>query len=241
MIKLRRQEEIRLFKEIKSNSRHAESARYKVIYSCEDMIQNIAHKFYKVNLGDDDLKQAGMIGVNNAIDKFDFKRGVRFSSYAYPFVKDAIKREIQKNDSIIHIPIHKQENISIVNKINQQLGGHATAEEISKCCKFSVKEIEALNNLSNLSYFSTYHKENSEIEDYLSDKKYEDIDNRLYLDEVWRISQDFSDEERNIMELRYINELSYTQIGDKLNISREKARQIDNKLLKKYRMLLSND
>ncbi|MDO5328982.1 MAG: sigma-70 family RNA polymerase sigma factor [Coriobacteriia bacterium] len=233
-----KQNEIRLFKEIESNSRHSEIARNKIIYAYKYLVKSIANKFYASTLDDDDLMQAGMIAMDEAISRYDFRRGVKFSTFAYPFVHAAIKREIQNNDRCIKIPVHKQEHISIIERAKQEFGGHITNEQIAKGWGIDLEEIKLLEYINKpISSINNkiYDKEYAE---FFKDKNIEDNDDKLYRKELWKFSENFSEDEKQVLKLRYTEELSYADIGKKLECSREKVRQIDNKILNKYRDMI---
>lgn len=235
---IRKQDEIRLFKEIESNSRHSEIARNKIIYAYKYLVKSIANKFYVSTLDDDDLMQVGMIAMDEAISRYDFRRGVKFSTFAYPFIKAAIKREIQNNDRCIKIPVHKQEHISIIERVKQESKGHITNEQIAKESGIDFEEVKLLEYI-NKPISSINNKIcDKEYTEFFKDNSIEDIDESLQKKELWNLSENFSEYEKQVLKLRYTEELSYADIGKKLECSREKARQIDNKLLNKYRDMI---
>lgn len=247
---LTQEEELELAKKIKNGTpKEKKSAREKMITANLRLVVSIAKRFHYGKLEMQDLIQEGTLGLMKAIDKYDYTRGYRFSTYATWWVRQAISRAIADKGKSVRIPIHMHETISKLKKakqkLEQTLDNEPTPEQIAEEMGLPVKKVKNAMEYAQevVSLDSPVNENDMTIASFLEDQSAEEDFNKVTNDELhdrildalgtltWR--------EKKIMCMRYgigINR-TYTleEIGKEFNITRERVRQIETKALKKLR------
>ena len=207
-----------------------------------------------VNRGRDflDLIQEGNLGLRKAVDKFDYKRGFKFSTYATWWIRQAITRALADQARTIRIPVHRVETINKITrasrKLQQKLSREPTAEEISEELEgiYTPERIREIQQIS-LDPISLEkpvgEEEDSHVGDFIEDKDnlspYEYANQAMETERINEVLSQLTDREARVIRLRYGLEdgrnHTLEEVGKEFNVTRERIRQIEAKALKKLR------
>ena len=238
---LTKEEEQELFKRIREEN--DDQARQLLILSNLRLVISTAKKLLGNGLPLIDLISEGNIGLIKAINKFDYDKGHRFSTYAVWWIKQSIKKAIINTGRDIRIPSYKYEQLTKVNKvITEYTNRHGEAPSIEYIAKeVELKETKVvllLNEFQDVISLNETIGDNIYLEDVIGEeasveeemiKEDQLIEMRELLEKI------LSDRERNILELRYglyDNKIhTLKEIGEILNITRERVRQIEKKAI----------
>ena len=196
-----------------------------------------------------DLIQEGNIGLIKAVDKFEYQRGLKFSTYATWWIRQAITRAIADQARTIRIPVHMMETINRVIKTSrrllQEVGGEPTSEEIAKKIDFTVDELHNVLKISSepVSLATPIGEEGGDghVGDFIADKKVVspgDAEiNRSLHEHLQGVLSSLTRKEEKILRLRFgVGEKSdhtLEEIGQRFDLSRERIRQIEAKAIRK--------
>ena len=239
--------EVELAKEIELGSK---SAREALINANLRLVVSIAKKYIGRGLTFLDLVQEGNQGLMRAVEKFDWHRGFKFSTYATWWIRQAITRAIADQAKTIRIPVHMVETINKVYKatraLTQRLGAEPTIEQIAAEVGITVEKVEEIYRISqDTTSLSTPvgDDEDSFLGDFIEDttqmSPYEETSKELLRESIEEVLNSLDERETKVLSLRFglMGETPKTleEVGKIFNVTRERIRQIEAKALRKLR------
>lgn len=243
---LKSKEEIELAEKIANGDTEAKK---KLIRSNLRLVVSIAKKFTGQGVLFLDLVQEGSLGLIRAAERFDYKKGFKFSTYATWWIKQTIVRAIANNAKTIRIPVHMAEKIrqykKTVIELSTKLDREPTLEELSEKMKISVKKIQNIINAMHKDPISleTPVTENLTISDYIEDTNSEFPEQRVQKyflkKDIGKLLQELTQREQKVLIERFgingANPKTLEQLGKETGFSKERIRQIESFALLKLR------
>lgn len=237
-------------KEISEGKIKMKSAKDRLIQANLRLVVSIAKKYTNRGLHFFDLVQEGNIGLIKAVEKFEYRKGYKFSTYATWWIRQAITRSISDQARTIRVPVHMIEQINKVvresRQLMQMLGREPTDDEIAERLGWTVLRIKSVKNVARepISLETPIgEEEDSLLGDFIEDKDIENPANqtafRLLQEQLQEVLFTLPPREQEVLKMRFGLEDGYSltleEVGLYFNVTRERIRQIEAKALRRLR------
>ena len=241
---------VQLVRDVRIAMRRAHRAKTEMVEANLRLVISIAKKYTNRGLSFLDLIQEGNMGLMKAVEKFEYRRGYKFSTYATWWIRQAITRSIADQARTIRIPVHMIETLNKVMQVQkqlyQELGHEPTAEEVAEEMQLPVERVQAIMKMAQqpISLQSPVgDNDDTNFGDFIEDKgaenPYDMTAFSLLREKIVDVLDSLTERERRVLSLRFglVDGYSRTleEVGRQFNVTRERIRQIEAKALRKMR------
>jgi RNA polymerase primary sigma factor len=238
----------RWLRDAEESSRVVQQAKRKLVESNLRLVVSVAKRYAGANLPLLDLVQEGNLGLMKAVDRFQYRRGFKFSTYATWWIRQAITRAIANQSRTIRMPVHQAEVLSRIGRLGRvlaaELGREPTEEELARHAGVAAERVRLVLELSRRPLsLDMPIGEDSELRDFLVDEGESDpaetFTRQALTWEVEKVLGTLTPREKEIVKLRFGigggGEHTLEAIGERFAVTRERVRQIEDKALRKLR------
>ena len=238
-------ERVRLRRKVAEGDR----ARGEFIQANLRLVVSIAKRYPASNMTFLDLIQEGNLGLIRAVEKFEYRKGLKFSTYATWWIRQAITRAIADKSRTIRVPVHMIDTISAVqtaeNNLLKRLGRNPTDEEIAAESGVALAKVRDAKRLAPepVSIYQPVGDDTAVLGDFIEDTDaipaFEQVMKQIHLESLKIVLQRLDDRERRILEMRFgLNgqePATLDEVGREFNVTRERIRQIETRAIEKLR------
>ena len=244
------EELVALIKDLRLNMRLAHKAKTEMVEANLRLVISIAKKYTNRGLSFLDLIQEGNMGLMKAVEKFEYRRGYKFSTYATWWIRQAITRSIADQARTIRIPVHMIETLNKVMQVQkqllQELGHEPTPDEVAKEMGLPLDKVQSIMKMAQqpISLQSPVgDSDDTNFGDFIEDKgaenPYDMTAYSLLREKIIDVLDSLTERERNVLSLRFGLKDGYSrtleEVGRQFKVTRERIRQIEAKALRKMR------
>src|SRR4029453_17294764 len=234
--------------ELEQHDRVVRQAKKELMEANLRLVVSVAKRYLGSELSLLDLVQEGNLGLMKAVDRFQYRRGFKFSTYATWWIRQAITRAIADHSRTIRIPVHMVETLNRISRVNRtlvnEMGREPTPEELAKRTGVPAQKVRLILESSRKPLsLETPIGEDSQLGDFLEDKGAGSPNDSLITQDlttqVERALSTLSPKEKKILRLRFgigrSEEHTLEEVGRRFSVTRERIRQIETKALRKLR------
>jgi RNA polymerase primary sigma factor len=236
-------------RQLREMVRAGEDARQTFIRANLRLVVSIAKRYNRARLPFLDLVQEGNLGLIRAVEKFEYRKGFKFSTYATWWIRQAITRAIADKSRTIRVPVHMMDTINQMHmaesNLTKKLGRKPTDAELAEESGLTVGKIIAARKVAPepVSIFEPVGEDNTMLGDFIEDvdaiAPFEMIVSKLNIEQLRHVLDRLNERERTIIEMRYglgeRDPATLDEVGRHFNVTRERIRQIEAKALAKMR------